>query len=80
MPRFAQGVIPQFAVDQVPADARQYLTSARQAGRQADSAGAARLMLTHLFPGTDHAVAREAAGGEYDGEIGVAVGGLSTEI
>jgi ribonuclease BN (tRNA processing enzyme) len=67
-------------IDQVPEEVRGYLTSARQAGRQAKSAGAARLLLTHLFPGTDHAVAREAAGAEYDGDIGVAVAGLSTDL
>ena len=39
--------------DEVPEDSRRYLSSARQQGRQAAAAGAGRLLLTHLLPGTD---------------------------
>lgn len=63
--------------DQVPDDARRYLSSAGDAGRQAAAAGAGRLMLTHLWPGTDPAAALAAAAAGYDGEIGVATAGMA---
>ena len=47
--------------DQVPEDARAFLSSARQAGQQAAAASAGRLMLTHLLPGTSPQAARAAA-------------------
>lgn len=56
-------------VDEVPADARRFLSSARQAGRYATQAGAGRLLLTHLQPGTDPAAAEAAAEQEYAGEV-----------
>jgi ribonuclease BN (tRNA processing enzyme) len=59
-------------VDQVPEPSRRYLSSARQAGRYASDAGAGKLMLTHLWPGTDPASAHAAAADEYNGEIAVA--------
>ncbi|MFI7049130.1 MBL fold metallo-hydrolase [Streptosporangium sandarakinum] len=64
-------------VNQVPEDSRRYLTSARQAGRQALEADVRRLVLTHLQPGTDTPAARAAAGASYDGEIGIATSGLT---
>jgi ribonuclease BN (tRNA processing enzyme) len=67
-------------VNEVPEDARPYLTSARQAGRQAMDAGAKHLLLTHLWPGTDRAAARAAAGDAYDGEIDAAVAGLVVDL
>ncbi len=67
-------------VDQVPDDARLYLTSARVAGREATDAGAGRLLLTHLWPGTDHAAARAAAGDGFDGDIGIATAGLDVDL
>jgi ribonuclease BN (tRNA processing enzyme) len=57
-----------------------HLSSARVAGRQAAEAGVARLMLTHLFPGTDPEAARAAAGAEYGGPIDVATTDLVHEI
>ena len=66
--------------DQVPADASAYLTSARQAGRQAWDAGARRLLLTHLFHGTDHRTALDRAGDAYGAEVGIAVAGLVAEV
>ena len=63
-------------VEQVPADLRPYLSSARLAGRQAADAGAGRLLLTHLWPGTDPAAARAAAADRFDGVVGVAAAGL----
>ncbi|HUY46767.1 MAG TPA: MBL fold metallo-hydrolase [Streptosporangiaceae bacterium] len=67
-------------VDQVPEDSLPYLSSARQAGRQAARAGAERLLLTHLWPGTAHPAARAAAKAEYDGETGVATAGLVVDL
>ncbi|GAA1709708.1 MBL fold metallo-hydrolase [Nonomuraea bangladeshensis] len=66
--------------DLVPRGARRHLSSARQAGRQAEDAGARHLLLTHLQPGTDAAAARAAAASEYDGEIGLATPGLTIEM
>ncbi|MEV4284792.1 MBL fold metallo-hydrolase [Nonomuraea bangladeshensis] len=66
--------------DQVPRGARRHLSSARQAGRQAEDAGARHLLLTHLQPGTDAAAARAAAAAEYAGEIGVATLGLTIDL
>jgi len=66
--------------DQVPPDASAYLTSARQAGRQASDAGARRLLLTHLFHGTDHRTAVDRAGEAYGAEVGIAVAGLVAEV
>jgi ribonuclease BN (tRNA processing enzyme) len=66
--------------DEVPEDSRRHLTSARQAGRQARDAGARRLVLTHLLPGTDAAAAHTAARDGYDGEIGIATSGLVVDL
>ena len=62
--------------DEVPEDLRGTLSSAHQQGRQAAAAGAGRLLLTHLLPGTDPAAALAAAGQAYRGEVGVATAGL----
>ncbi len=67
-------------VDHVPEESAHDLCSARQAGRQAAQAGARRLLLTHLQPGTDHAAARAAACDGYDGELGVAVADLVLDL
>jgi ribonuclease BN (tRNA processing enzyme) len=67
-------------VDQVPADSRRYLSSARQIGRQASAAGVHRLLLTHLWPGTDAATALAAARDGYDGEVGMATSGLVVDL
>ncbi|SIM52074.1 Ribonuclease BN, tRNA processing enzyme [Micromonospora cremea] len=67
-------------VDEVPEDSRRYLSSARQVGRQAADAGVRHLLLTHLWPGTDPAAARAAAGDRYDGEIGVANADLVRDL
>lgn len=58
--------------DQVPPEDARSLSSARQAGEHATRAGAGRLMLTHLWPGTPPAAARRAARETYDGELDVA--------
>jgi ribonuclease BN (tRNA processing enzyme) len=62
--------------ERVPADSLGYLSSAADAGRQAAEAGAGRLVLTHLWPGTDHETARAAASAGYRGAIDVATAGL----
>ena len=56
-----------------------YLSTARQAGAVARDAGAGRLVLTHLWPGTDPEEALRAAAGSYPGEIAVAAPGLVAE-
>ena len=67
-------------VDRVPLDSRRYLSSARDAGRRAADAGAGRLLLTHLWPGTDRFAALRAAGEDYDGEIDVATASLVVDV
>jgi ribonuclease BN (tRNA processing enzyme) len=52
------------------------LSSARDAARQASEAGAARLVLTHLWPGTDPDDAARAAAELFAGPVDVARGGL----
>jgi ribonuclease BN (tRNA processing enzyme) len=64
---------------EVPADNARYLSSARQAGRDAADAGAGRLVLTHLLPGTDPEASREAAAGRFNGSIDIATTGLLIE-
>jgi ribonuclease BN (tRNA processing enzyme) len=67
-------------IDQVPEDTRDTLSSAHLQGRQAAEAGAGRLLLTHLLPGTDPQAARAAAERSYRGEVGVATPGLVAEL
>jgi ribonuclease BN (tRNA processing enzyme) len=67
-------------VDRVPEDAREYLSSARQAGRHAADADVGRLLLTHLLPGTSTTAARDAANDSYQGKIDVATAGLAFRL
>jgi ribonuclease BN (tRNA processing enzyme) len=67
-------------LDPVPEDSRSYLTSVRQAARQARQAAARSLMLTHLWPGTDHAEALAEAAFEYDGPTTVATCGRTADV
>jgi ribonuclease BN (tRNA processing enzyme) len=67
-------------VDQVPERSQRYLTSARQAGRQATDADAGHLLLTHLWPGTNPAAAQAAARDGYSGEIGIATADLVLDL
>ncbi|MFC7716144.1 hypothetical protein [Nonomuraea recticatena] len=39
-----------------------------------------RLLLTHLWPGTDPEAAVKAAGTSFRDEIAVAVGGMTVEV
>ncbi|MGP3968036.1 MBL fold metallo-hydrolase [Streptomyces sp. 6N223] len=66
---------------EVPAADAPYLLTARLAGRYAREAGAARLLLTHLWPGTDPAAAHEAAAAEAPEQpIGVTAPGLVVDL
>jgi ribonuclease BN (tRNA processing enzyme) len=64
----------------VPADARPYMSSASVAGRAASAAGVGRLLLTHLWPGSDHAAALAAAAADYAGDLGIATAGLEVSL
>lgn len=60
-------------VDRVPTEDAPYLMSARLSGEYAARAGAGRLLLTHLWPGTDAAAARGAAEAAFTGPVDVAL-------
>ena len=64
----------------VPADAARSLSSARQAGQDAARAAVDRLVLTHLQPGTDPEIARDAAAAAYDGAVTVARPGTIVDL
>jgi ribonuclease BN (tRNA processing enzyme) len=66
--------------ERVPADSARHLSSALQAGEHAARAGAGRLLLTHLLPGSDPEAAVAAARRAYPGEVEVARGGLTVEV
>jgi ribonuclease BN (tRNA processing enzyme) len=66
--------------EQVPAPAADFLSSARQAGKDAARAGVGRLLLTHLLPGTAPALAEAAARASFTGEAGVAHGGIVADL
>jgi ribonuclease BN (tRNA processing enzyme) len=67
--------------DRMPSahDAR-FLSTARQAGEHAARADAKRLILTHLWPGTDPAAARVAARRAYAADLDVAATGLTINL
>lgn len=67
-------------VASVPPDSQGFMSSAAMAGGQAAQAGAAHLVLTHLWPGTSRHAARTAAAAGYDGQISVAAPGLSLDL
>lgn len=67
-------------VEAVPPTSAGSLNSALEVGRQANQAGAARLVLTHLWPGTDPEASRTAASRTYREWIGVATGGLIVDL
>jgi ribonuclease BN (tRNA processing enzyme) len=64
----------------VPEDSRPYMSSAAGAAARAAEAGAARLLLTHLWPGTDPETALSAAAPHYDGDLAVATPGLTVDL
>ncbi|TMR93359.1 MBL fold metallo-hydrolase [Nonomuraea basaltis] len=66
--------------ERVPEEDALYLSSALDAGRTAASAGAARLLLTHLWPDTPPEPALAAAARSFSGELSVASGGLTVDL
>ena len=66
--------------ERTPADSARYLSNARQAGECAVRAGAGRLLLTHLWPGTPAERIEAAARRVYDGQSAVARSGLVVEV
>lgn len=66
-------------VDKVPDADAPYLLTARLAGEYARQAGAGRLLLTHLWPGTDAEAALRTAAGAFSGPIDIAAPGLTQE-
>ena len=66
--------------EDVPSGNAGVLNSALEVGRQAQRAGAARLMLTHLLPATDPVASRAAAGRSFDDWIAVATPGTIVEL
>jgi ribonuclease BN (tRNA processing enzyme) len=57
-----------------------FLSTAGQAGRHAAGAGAGRLVLTHLWPGTDPAAARTAARRAYPADLDIAAPGMIIDL
>jgi ribonuclease BN (tRNA processing enzyme) len=57
-----------------------FLSTADQAGQHAAGAGAGRLVLTHLWPGTDPAAARTAARRAYPADLDVAAPGMIIDL
>lgn len=85
IPRLAEGadlfLSEATYVHQVPSPTdAPYLLTARLAGRYAQQAGVARLLLTHLWPGTEPSAAEEAAAEAFDRPLGVASPGLVVEL
>lgn len=56
-----------------------FLTTARQAGEYAAEAGVRRLVLTHLWPGSDPSTAVAAARHAYSGSLDIAAAGMVIE-
>jgi ribonuclease BN (tRNA processing enzyme) len=83
IPRLAEGadlfLSEATYLHRVPDGDAPYLLTARLAGRYAHQADAARLVLTHLWPGTDPVTARETAAELFAGPIDVAVPDLVVE-
>ena len=67
-------------VDAVPGDSLGFLSSARDAGRQATDARASRLLLTHLWPGTDPLAAERSARSQFSGSVAVARPGMTMTV
>ncbi|MFD3836909.1 MBL fold metallo-hydrolase [Streptomyces sp. NPDC058642] len=85
IPRLAEGadlfLSEATYVHQVPSPGdAPYLLTARLAGRYARQAGTARLLLTHLWPGTDTGAALEAAGEGFAGSLGIAAPDLVVDL
>lgn len=57
-----------------------FALTAAQAGAYAAAADAGRLLLTHLYPGTDPGEARQAASEHYGGPLDIAMPGLVVDL
>jgi ribonuclease BN (tRNA processing enzyme) len=64
----------------LPAQDAPYLSTARQAGEHAAKAGAKRLVLTHLWPGTDRPAAQAAAQRVYSADVDIATPGMTIDL
>lgn len=64
----------------LPAQDAPYLSTARQAGEYAAKAGARRLVLTHLWPGTDPSTAHAAARRVYSADLDIATPGMTIDL
>ena len=64
----------------LPARDAPFLSTARQAGQHAASAGVNRLVLTHLWPGTDPSAASAAARRAYLAEPDIAMPGMTINL
>ncbi|GAA1235770.1 MBL fold metallo-hydrolase [Oryzihumus leptocrescens] len=84
VPRLAAGVDLLLSeatyVHEVPTEDAPYLLTARLTGQYAEQAGVARLMLTHLWPGTDPSAAQEAAAEAFAGPISIASPGVVADL
>ena len=67
-------------VDEVDEENAGTLFTARLAGALATEAGAGRLLLAHLFPGTDESAALRAARDGYGGAVEVAAPDVTVEL
>ena len=67
-------------VEDVPAHSRGSLASAALAAEQADRAGVGRLVLTHLWPGTEPGASAKSARRRYAGPLDVATPGLTVDV
>jgi ribonuclease BN (tRNA processing enzyme) len=65
---------------ELPAGDAPYLSTARQAGEHAARADARRLVLTHLWPGSDPSAARAAARRAYSADLDIAAPGLTIDL
>lgn len=66
--------------EQVPEDLAGELSSAREAGEHAARAGVGRLLLTHLWPGSEPSAFIAAARRAWDGKIAIAESGLVVDL
>ncbi|WP_037683760.1 MBL fold metallo-hydrolase [Streptomyces griseus] len=84
IPRLAQGadlfLSEATYIHEVPTADAPYLLTARLAGQYASQADTARLMLTHLWPGTAQTAAREVAAAAFRGPLDIATPGLVTDL
>lgn len=65
---------------EVPEDSRPYLSAAVDVGRTAAAAGAGRVLLTHLMPGTAADAAVAACREQYAGPVGAAAPGQVLDL